>query len=88
MASKRKTPTLPEQLRQLADAIEEATQPKKPPTFEESIAALNRPGELRRRLLARRARLAQQSEEGEEEGGNEGAPSSPPMPPKPRRRFH
>ena len=87
MANKRKTPTLPEQLRQLADAIEEATQPKKPPTFEESIAALKHPGEFRRRLLARRARLAEQVNEGEE-GGNEGAPSSPPSPPKPRRRFH
>ena len=87
MANKRKTPTLPQQLRQQSDAIEEATQPKRPPTFEESIAALNQPGELRRRLLARRARLAEQ-DEGEDEGGNEGAPSSPPRPPNPRRRFH
>lgn len=88
MASKRKTPTLPQQLRQLADAIEEATQPKRPPTFEESIAALHQPGELRRRLLARRARLAEQDENEGEEGGDDGAPSAPPVPRKPRRRFH
>ena len=38
MAKKGKPPTLPEQLRQLADAIEDVTQPKKPPTTEESLS--------------------------------------------------
>ena len=42
MAKKGKTPTLPEQLRQLADAIEDVTQPKKPPTIEESLAVISR----------------------------------------------
>lgn len=87
MASKKKSPTLPEQLRQLADAIEEVTKPKRPQTFEEKIAALHEPGAFRRRLLARRARLAAQDESDDEGGGNEGAPNSPPLPPKPRRRF-
>ena len=42
MAKKGKPPTLPEQLRQLADAIEDVTQPKKPPTIEESLAVISR----------------------------------------------
>src|SRR3546814_20209219 len=88
MTSKRKTPTLPQQLRQLADAIEEATQPKRPPTLEESIAAFHQPGELRRRLLARRARLGEQEEGDGEEGGDGGAPIARTLHRKPRRRVH
>src|SRR3546814_20466295 len=87
MTSKRKTPTLPQQLRQLADAIEEATQPKRPPTLEESIAAFHHPGELRRRILARRARQAEQEEGDGAEGGDGGAPTAPPQPPQPLPRF-
>src|SRR3546814_19851193 len=88
MTSKRKTPTLPQQLRQLADAIEEATQPKRPPTLEESIAAFHHPGELRRRLLARRARLAEKEEGDGEEGGDGGARLAQPLRRKPLPRFH
>ena len=85
MAKKGKTPTLPEQLRQLADAIDEVTQPKKPPTIEQSLADLNRPGEFRRRLLERRERLAAKAAE-ESGGKGDGAPTSPPLPPQPRKR--
>ena len=85
MAKKGKPPTLPEQLRQLADAIEDVTQPKKPPTTEESLAELNRPGELRRRLLERRERLAEEADE-ECGGRGDGAPTSPPLPPQPGTR--
>lgn len=87
MASKKKTPTLPEQLRKLADDIEEATTPRRPATMEEIITDIQRPGAFKKRLLARRARLAEQANGDSDGDGDDGAPSSPPAPTR-RRRFH
>lgn len=70
--AKKKAPTLPEQLRKLADDIEAATEPKRPMTPEEMMTEFNKKS-FKERLQERRERMAAAEDEGDDEGGGNAA---------------
>lgn len=90
MPSKKKPPTLPEKLRNLADEIEGILKPRRPMTPEELTAAvlsdLHRQSFKARLRAYRKAKAEKQDEDSDTEGGGGGAPASPPQAPRPRRR--
>lgn len=91
MPSKKKPPTLPEKLRNLADEIEGILKPRRPMTPEEltaSVLADLRKRSFKVRLLARRKAKASKQAEEETDGGSgdDGAPTAPPQPSRPRPR--
>ncbi len=67
--AKKKAPTLPEQLRKLADDIEEATKPRHLQTPEAMLAEFNQKS-FKQRLMERRERLANENDERGEGDGN------------------
>lgn len=97
MASKKKPElqddmrTVAAQIGKLADKIDEALNPPKPPTEEEQIAASVKasmaPGAFKRLLKDRRKRKAREAigEDDEEGGGEGGGAAAPPSTPKPKR---